>query len=590
MLCLAILLPLIALAGGKADLMKVQTVVNDGEYVGSVAPVYAAPRETPQQPAGGLDVVGKIDTVGGTTWDWQINGNSDQFIVVDPTYGVHVTWIYSAEMSGHADRNMRYNFYDYAAGAWNFIDPANFMNSGINVFTDRSGYGMLDVDPVTGVAYVVAHQGGIFPNLARDAAPGAGIFDPCVGTPNCDQYCWPSMNLTMNEQPHVALMDYGTKTMLFYSTVNPWCTWSVPISIPNGAVPDPQFPTYITKASKTSQKVVVSWVYNNTDVTQPSEGYYRQSVDDGATWADPVQIPIPATFTPGSESTASFHIAGIYPFLDHSDNLHVVANIMPFIAGQGYIIPTEIWHWYQPTGSWSKVVRSECDTTHLMGSVGYNASYASRPTLCQGVGNELVCVWEEFDSMNVEPATGIMRSEIRCARSMDNGATWGPAVTLTTPGTDSKRFPSAAPEMYHDTVYVRYEQDQVSGYGIAPYSQGPITNNPIIVQRFWHSWHSISEGGVNIPKALACVACPNPFMDATTISYELPGFGGVRLSVNDAAGRTVRVLADGVAGPGRYSVRWDARGEHGAALHSGVYFCNLETGGRRLTQKVVLLP
>ena len=58
MLCLAILLPLIALAGGKADLMKVQTVVNDGEYVGNSAPVYAAPRETPQRPASGLDVVG----------------------------------------------------------------------------------------------------------------------------------------------------------------------------------------------------------------------------------------------------------------------------------------------------------------------------------------------------------------------------------------------------------------------------------------------------------------------------------------------------------------------------------------------------
>ena len=47
MLCLALLLPLIALAGGKADL-RAQNVVNDGQYVGNTAPVYAAPRVAAQ--------------------------------------------------------------------------------------------------------------------------------------------------------------------------------------------------------------------------------------------------------------------------------------------------------------------------------------------------------------------------------------------------------------------------------------------------------------------------------------------------------------------------------------------------------------
>jgi len=588
-MCFAFLLPLIALAGGKADLMKVQTVLNDGEYAGRTAPVFVAPRET-HRDCVPTDPVGKIDTVGGTTYDWQVNGPCDQYIYVDPTYGVHVTWMYSAEMSGHSDRNMRYNFFDFAGGAWNFIDPTNFMNSGVSTGGQGSGFGMLDVNPVTGVAYVVAHQGSIFPNLARDAAPGAGIFDPCPGTPNADQYLWPSMNLTANEQAHVALIDNRTRFDAFYSKVDPWCTWSVPISVPNGMVPDPQFPTFILKGSKSpSGKVVISWDYSNTDPASPDEGYYRQSTDNGATWADPVQIPVPPAFTPGSETTATFHIAGVYPFLDHNDDLHVVANVGPIVNGTAYVMPAEIWHWFQPTNTWSKVVRAECDTTHLMGSVGYNALYAGRPTLCEGHPEELVCIWEEFDSSNVEPLTSLLRAEIREARSLDNGVTWGNAVTLTDPGTDSKRFPAVATRMYNDTVWIRYMADQVAGFGIAPYAQGPVTNNPVIVQRF-RVGSSVSDDGQRSPLGTTLAMSPNPLRMSSTVSYELPKSGNVRLSVCDAAGRTVRVLADGTAGPGRYAVCWDGRGEHGAALRSGVYFCNLETGGTRLTRKVVLLP
>lgn len=590
MLCLAILLPLIALAGGKADLMKVQTVWNDGEYVGNSAPVYAAPRETPKEPAGGLDVMGVVDTVGGTTYDWQINGASDQFIVVDPTYGVHVTWMYSAEMSGHADRNMRYNFFDFAGGAWNFVDPTNFMNSGVNAFTDRSGFGMLDVNPVSGSAYIVSHQGDIYPSVSRDAAPGAGIFDLCAGTPNADQYLWPSMNLTANEMVHASLIDNASRASLFYSKVDPWCSWSVPISLPNGQVPEPAFPTSICKGSKSpSGKVVVTWEFENT--AGPSEGYYRVSDDNGATWADPVQIPIPPAYSPGSESTPSFHIGGIYPFLDHADNMHVVANIMPMIGGTGYIIPCEIWHWYQPNGLWSKVVRSECDTLSLGGSVGYNSLYASRPTLCEGDPNELVCVWEEFDSTNVETVTGIMRAEIRGARSLDNGETWGNAVTITDPGTDSKRIPSVAPQMLNDTLWIRYEDDQCSGYGIAPYAQGPITNNPIVVQRVHKTVFptGIAEGPRTTPSRLVSSAYPNPFYRGTVISYDLPRAGNVSLTIYDAAGRPVKSLVNGRANPGSFTASWDGRANDGASVASGIYFYTLVTENSKLTHKLTLL-
>jgi hypothetical protein len=530
--------------------------------------------------AGGTDFVGHVDTVGSTTYDWQVFGPSDVYIYADSGYGVHVVWMCSAESSGHADRGMRYAYYDFATAHWD--------SSESSVFPERSGFGNLDVNPITHCAYVGCHEGGIYPVVARDEAPGAGIFEPCVGTPNADQYLWPSISLTHSEKVHVAVADNASRLGLYYSRVFPWCDWSIPVSIPNSEVPDPQFPTYIAKASKTSQKVVVSWVYLNTNGTLPNEGYYRQSVDDGATWAHPVQIPCPPAYTPGSETTASFYIAGIYPYLDYGDNLHVVAIVMPMIGGTGYVLPTEVWHWYQPTGLWSRIARHQCDGTHLRGSVGYNALFANRPTLAEGADDEFVCVWDAFDSMNVEPQTGILRADVYAARSADNGATWGPYLRLTDPDSTTRIFPSLSPRMVFDTCWVRYEQDLCAGFGIAPYGQGPITNNPIIVQRFGKDELplppvSVAEDRTQIPERLRLSAAPDPCQGRTVVSYELPTAGRVRLCICDALGRTVQALTDGVVNAGAHEVNWDARG-----APAGAYFLIFTARGDCTTAKLTV--
>lgn len=584
-LCSALLLPLIALAGGKSDLLKVRTVWNDGQYAGNTVPVYAAPRVTPSGLSRTIWNVGRIDTVGGTTYDWQVNGPCDEYVDCDSAFGVHVTWMYSAQTSGYTDRNMRYNFYDFAAESWNFIDPTNFMNSGVNAFSQRSGFGSLDVDPVTGCDYICCHQSG-GPTVARDEAPGAGLFTECPGAPNVTAAGLPSMSLTSSEKVHVAWPDDSIDS-IEYSRIDPWCTWSTPVALASGA------PACITKGSKTSEKVVVTWVQENS--SGPDTAWYRQSTDDGATWAPAVQIPLPPAFTPGSDSIATFWLAGIYPLYDDNDNLHVVATVGWTVASMAgmYVTPTEIWHWYQPNGTWSEVARWGEDTASYINNgygVGYNALFAGRPTLCQSGPNEFVCVWEGFDWLNFEPATGLLRSEIFATRSIDNGATWGWSCQLTDPDSTSKRFPSIAPRAWRDTCFVCYEDDLVAGFGISPYGQGPVTNNPIIVQRFKPIWYSVSDDATRRPAVMALALRPNPVRGSSTISYDLPKSGNVRLSVCDVSGRTIRMLANESKGPGRYSARWDGKNDSGTLLPAGIYFCRLELGAERLTRKLVLLP
>jgi hypothetical protein len=84
---------------------------------------------------------------------------------------------------------------------------------------------------------------------------------------------------------------------------------------------------------------------------------------------------------------------------------------------------------------------------------------------------------------------------------------------------------------------------------------------------------------------------PNPFHSSTRIEYALPAAARVNLAVHDVQGRRVATLAEGERKPGRFSVRWDGRGEGGRA-RAGLYFVRLtvrtEDGERTMLRKLVL--
>ena len=84
---------------------------------------------------------------------------------------------------------------------------------------------------------------------------------------------------------------------------------------------------------------------------------------------------------------------------------------------------------------------------------------------------------------------------------------------------------------------------------------------------------------------------PNPFNPSTTISFTVPPVGrsgaslyNTKLIVYDVLGREIKTLLNKPIQPGNYEVDFDASG-----LTSGVYFYVLETGGRRLGMKMLLV-
>jgi hypothetical protein len=116
---------------------------------------------------------------------------------------------------------------------------------------------------------------------------------------------------------------------------------------------------------------------------------------------------------------------------------------------------------------------------------------------------------------------------------------------------------------------------------VGEYGKGKIyvfTGNKTLAFYRFHANYPLEPGGGFLgPQAepvqavnLRLVAAPNPFRDATTISYSLPFAGRVRLAVYDIAGRTQHVLVDDWQSPGDYHVTLRDK-----EMAAGIYFAKL---------------
>jgi hypothetical protein len=77
---------------------------------------------------------------------------------------------------------------------------------------------------------------------------------------------------------------------------------------------------------------------------------------------------------------------------------------------------------------------------------------------------------------------------------------------------------------------------------------------------------------------------PNPFNPSTSISYSIPTYGIVKISVYNALGELIKVLVNETKEPGYYNTKWDAEN-----INSGVYFLKFETNNFNSTKKMLLI-
>ena len=85
---------------------------------------------------------------------------------------------------------------------------------------------------------------------------------------------------------------------------------------------------------------------------------------------------------------------------------------------------------------------------------------------------------------------------------------------------------------------------------------------------------------------------PNPFNPETTIKYALSvdqSVYQVKVKIYDALGRVITTLINEPQNPGMHTVKWNGKNMSGQNMPSGIYFCVVEAGSFKATQKMLLV-
>ena len=82
---------------------------------------------------------------------------------------------------------------------------------------------------------------------------------------------------------------------------------------------------------------------------------------------------------------------------------------------------------------------------------------------------------------------------------------------------------------------------------------------------------------------------PNPFNPQTTIRFELPQAGDIKLAVYNMQGRLIKTLSSGQHGSGTHLYTWDGTDMNGNTVASGIYIYQLSAPGVMQSQKMVFV-
>jgi hypothetical protein len=234
----------------------------------------------------------------------------------------------------------------------------------------------------------------------------------------------------------------------------------------------------------------------------------------------------------------------------------------------------EVWHWDNDHGGF----RSLVSTVHDINNDGYNelitagnakisvfeidaVDLLSPDSGKYNVGDTVEIRW----AVNTPPRCDSLSLFLRC------DSLWNLQTIVTgLPGTDTL-YRWVVPSGVPDTGRVI-----VIAYG--PGWQYDISDSVINL-----AGGGVAEGTRSRPAQWSLSISPNPARGAFSVRYDVPSQDRVSVGVYDAGGGLVRSLSEGDVAPGRYEVKLPS-----GILPAGVYFCTMDTGVKRISQKVVV--
>jgi outer membrane protein assembly factor BamB len=220
-------------------------------------------------------------------------------------------------------------------------------------------------------------------------------------------------------------------------------------------------------------------------------------------------------------------------------------------------------------------------------------------------------VTEPFGLMHSSPAIAYGKvfyatdqGMIRALNLIDGNLNW---ETVTSDSSQTWSSPAIAAGVLYMTTYSGnlYAYSTEIGTLLGSYSlPGYIHSSPAIANNYLYFGGSdgiLYAFGKPIFQNVASVAAylpqqyflsqnyPNPFNSGTTIKYELPKAGYMKLSIFNLMGQEVKVLVDEYKESGIYEVYWNGKINEGDEAGSGVYIYKLEVGKFVKTKKMLII-
>jgi hypothetical protein len=512
---------------------------------------------------GSIQVAGALGVAlvaGYTTNDQQVYGPALKRIARDTLAGTHLVW-------KDAYSNPVYNFFDRRSRAWHWPN-------GTPVFDQRASLGSLEINPLDQIPTISGSflQSGRHTAIyAYDSAVAQGRFTS-VENQTRNELQWNLTTFSNDGRHQFAALAHDS--IMYHRNGSPTYLGQAG-----------NFPTHNIAGSQANSHLAIFWT--RTKLPDMGDLYLRRSTNTGYGWRSPI---VPSRTIPDDWQHT---FLGAYGEYDRQGDLHIVANVY----NGTNCFASALWHYCEAnTPNWSLIYRCMenrdatvfapktggvpvfhicvhlCSSVVSTGSLPTEALIAGRPTIAENPRTgDFFVVWEQFDPLNSEPETGILRADLWAARSHDQGRTWASPLRLTEPDQTSKRYPGLA-RIVDDTLHIQYLCDSIAGS--ASQGQGRATQNPIVYLRV---------PAVLIPSAVSedrpCASNGAPRLSITPshggaiIEWTLSG-SPASLRVLDISGRLVR---DWRLAPGSRRRVWDGSNQLGAHVPGGVYLVILQT-------------
>ena len=351
---------------------------------------------------------------------------------------------------------------------------------------------------------------------------------------------------------------------------------------------------------------VVTGYWNDTLAIANHTLFIKQTIDYGATWSawqhvpdqtmnnyfralfpDSVYDETDDTWAVLSDNWTPFVNYDLDVMVDADGGCHLFAGVLPSSTGgvyPGWDITNGLYHFYSPQNdlfNWDISPVASLQSAWLLPDPGWQGVF---PTTARDIEipNMIYVTYYTWP----DTSSDLAYFDIMGVYSDDNGETWSTPMNIS--DTDDPNVDETDPHLArlasNGIAYIMYQMPDYDFPSVNPPATSEDYKNRIYF-RTYSFMTDLEDENSAIPSGYALAQnYPNPFNPSTTLAYDIPVTGQMRLVLYDVLGREVSTLVNGNVTAGHHEVRFDA-----SHLASGMYFYKMDAGSYSAVRKMMLM-